>query len=175
MMRILACLIPSATFLILFPATHSSDAIGQQTEVARLAGTWSLVSWYNVSDDGKAMPQPVDGTDPRGILVFDGHGYFSLVIATDRPRWKSPDRMEGTEEENKLAARGTLAYYGTYSLNDADHTFTLNVERSLHPNLNGTFQKRSFTLIGDELKYSTPPFRYPKGTFTGYFVWKRIR
>jgi len=175
MNRILTGLIPAATLLIFFAATHSRDAIGQQLEATRLAGTWSLVSWYNVSDDGKTMPQPINGTDPRGILTFDGHGHFSLVIASDRPKWKSPDRMEGTEEENKLAARGTLAYYGTYSLNDADHTFTLNVERSLHPNLNGTSQKRSFTLIGDELKYSTPPFRYPKGTFTGYFVWKRVR
>jgi len=152
MNRILTGLGPAATFLVFFAAIHSSDAIGQQTAATRLAGTWSLVSWYNVSDDGKAMPQPVDGTDPRGILVFDGHGHFSLVIATDRPKWK----------------------YGAYSVNDNDRTFTLNVEGSLHPNLNGTTQRRSFTLIGDELKYSTPPFRYPKGTFTGYFVWKRV-
>jgi lipocalin-like protein len=96
--------------VIFFAAIHSKHEIGQQTEATRLAGTWSLVSWYNVSDDGKAMPQPVDGTDPRGILIFDSHGHFSLVIATDRPKWKSPDRMEGTGEENKLAARGTLAY-----------------------------------------------------------------
>jgi hypothetical protein len=174
MNRILTGLVPAATFLLCFATIHSSDAIGQQTEATRLAGTWSLVSWYNVSDDGKAMPQPVDGTDPRGNLVFDSHGHFSLVIATDRPQWKSPDRMEGTDEENKLAARGTLAYYGTYSANENDRTFTLNVERSLHPNLNGTTQTRSFTLIGDELKYRTPPFQYPKGTFTGYFVWKRV-
>jgi Lipocalin-like domain len=173
MNRILAGLVSAAILLSIF-ATHSSDAISQQTHATRLVGTWSLVSWYNISDDGKAMPQPVDGNDPLGVLMFDDRGHFSLVIASDRPRWKSPDRMQGTNEENKLAARGTLAYYGTYLLNEADHTFTLNVERSLHPNLNGTSQKRSFTLIGDELKYSTPPFRYPKGTFTGYFVWKRV-
>lgn len=173
MNRILTGLVPTAIFLIIF-ATHPSDAIGQQTQATRLVGTWSLVSWYNISDDGKAMPQPVDGNDPRGFLMFDDRGHYSLLIASDRPKWKSPDRMQGTDEENTLAARGTLAYYGTYSLNEADHTFTLNVERSLHPNLNGTSQKRSFTLMGDELKYSTPPFRYPKGTFTGYFVWKRV-
>lgn len=173
MHRILIGLGPAAVLLSIF-ATHSSDAIGQQTQSTQLVGTWSLVSWYNISDDGKAMPQPVDGNDPRGILMFDDRGHYSLVIASDRPKWKSPDRMQGTDEENKLAARGTLAYYGTYLLNEADHTFTLNVERSLHPNLNSTAQKRSFTLIGDELKYSTPPFRYPKGTFTGYFVWKRV-
>ncbi len=173
MNRLFTGLAPAAILLGIF-AAHSSDAIGQQTRATPLVGSWSLVSWYNISDDGKAMPQPVDGGDPRGILMFDDRGHFSLLIASDRPKWKSPDRMQGTDEENKFAARGTLAYYGTYSLNEVDHTFTLNVERSLHPNLNGTAQKRSFTLAGDELKYSTPPFRYPKGTFTGYFVWKRL-
>jgi len=173
MNRLATSLVPTAILLGSF-AAHSSDAIGQQTKAAPLIGSWSLVSWYNISDDGKAMPQPVDGSDPRGILMFDDRGHFSLLVASDRPKWKSPDRMEGTDDENKLAARGALAYYGTYSVNEADHTFTLNVERSLHPNLNGTAQKRSFTLADGELKYSSPPFRYPKGTFTGYFVWRRL-
>ena len=93
----------------------------------------------------------------------------SLVIASDRPKWKSPDRMEGTPEENTAAARGTLAYFGTYSISEPDQTFTLHVDRSLHPNINGTDQTRAFSISGDELKFNTPPFKYPKGTSTGYY------
>lgn len=126
-----------------------------------------LVRWWNVADDGHEMPPPIDGKDMKGQLVCDSSGHYSLIIASDRSRWKSPDRMEGTPEENTAAARGALAYFGTYSVNEPDQAFTLHVDRSLHPNINGTDQKRFFTISGDELKISTPPFKYPKGTFIG--------
>ena len=109
---------------------------------------------------------PVDNPNPRNSLLF------SLVIATDGPQWKSPDRMEGTDEENKLAARGTLAYYGTYSVNDNDHALLHGEKLASEPERN--YSETELALNGDELKYSTPPFRYPKGTITGYFVWKRV-
>jgi hypothetical protein len=141
----------------------------------QLVGTWTLTKWWNVADDGHEMPQPIDGNDMRGLLMFDSTGHYSLVIATDRPRWKSPDRMEGTADENMAAARGTLAYFGTYAVSEPDQTFTLHVDRSLHPNINGTDQKRAFSISGDELKFQTPPFKYPKGTFTGYFIFSRAK
>jgi hypothetical protein len=54
-------------------------------------------------------------------------------------------------------------------------TFTLHVDRSLHPNINGTDQKRFFSISGDEMKVNSPPFKYEKGTFTGYFIWARAK
>jgi lipocalin-like protein len=125
----------------------AGDASAQQARPAakdQLVGTWMLTRWWNVADDGHEMPQPIDGKDMKGLLMFDSTGHYSLVIASDRPKWKSPDRMEGTPDENRAAARGTLAYFGTYSVNELDQTFTLHVDRSLHPNINGTDQKRFF-------------------------------
>jgi len=158
--------------------TLAGDADAQQAREAvkeQIVGTWTLTRWWNVADDGHEMPQPIDGKDIRGLLMFDSAGNFSLVIASDRPKWKSPDRMEGTPDENMAAARGTLAYFGQYSVSEADQTFTLHVDRSLHPNINGTDQKRFFSISGDELKFQTPAFKYPKGTFTGYFIWARVK
>jgi hypothetical protein len=121
------------------------------------------------------MPPPIDGQDMKGLLMFDASGRYSLVIASERARWKSADRMEGTPCENTAAARGTLAYFGIYSVSDADHTFTLHDDRSLHPNINGTEQKRFFSISGDEMTVRTPAFKYPKGTFTGYFIWAKAK
>jgi hypothetical protein len=145
----------------------------QPSSREQLVGTWTLVRWWNIADDGHEMPPPIDGADMRGSLMFDSSGHYSLVIASDRPRWKSADRMEGTPEENTAAARGTLAYFGTYSVSETDQTFTLHVDRSLHPNINGTDQKRFFSISDNEMKVQTPPFKYAKGTFTGYFIWVR--
>jgi hypothetical protein len=153
------------------------NARGQQAPPASdpLVGTWTLVRWWNIADDGHEMPPPIDGEHMKGLLMFDPSGYYSLVIVSDRPKWKSPDRMEGTPEENTAAARGTLAYFGTYSISKSDQMFTLHVDRSLHPNINGTDQTRPFLISGDELKFHTPPFKYPKGTFTGYYIWARAK
>ena len=149
----------------------AADAQQSRSLKERLVGTWSLVKWWNVADDGHEMPPPIDGQDIKGSLMFDANGRYSLVIASERPRWTSTDRMEGTPEENTAAARGTLAYFGRYSPGDADSAFTLHVERSLHPNINGTDQRRFFSISGDEMTVRTPAFKYPKGTFTGYFIW----
>jgi len=156
----------------------AGDAAAQQSRPAftqQLVGTWTLVRWWNIAVDGHEMPPPIDGKDMKGSLIFDSNGRYSLVIASDRPKWKSPDRMEGTPEENTAAARGTLAYFGTYSVSERDQTFTLHVDRSLHPNINGTDQKRFFSIAGDEMKVNSPPFKYEKGTFTGYFIWMRAK
>ncbi len=161
--------------LMMSPAGMAGAQQQQTAATNNLIGTWILKKWWNVADDGHEMPSPIEGNDMQGLLMFDAAGRYSLIIASDRPKWKSPDRMEGTAEENRAAARGALAYFGTYSVNQSDHTFTLHVERSLHPNINGTDQKRSFSVSGDELSFHTPPFKYPKGTFTGYFTWTRIK
>lgn len=153
-------------------ALCSAAAAQQPASKDRLVGSWSLVKWWNVADDGHEMPPPIEGENMRGLLMFDASGHFSLVIASDRPKWKSVDRMDGSPEENTAAARGTLAYFGTFSI-DGPGQLTLRVERSLHPNISGTDQKRYISLSGDELRMNSPPFKYPKGTFTGYFIWRR--
>lgn len=168
--RLVSLLAGLAAFAGVVGAQQSPPTLKEQ-----LVGTWTLVKWWNIADDGHEMPPPIEGQDMKGLLMFDSNGHYSLVIASERPKWKSPDRMEGTPEENTAAARGTLAYYGTYSVSEPDHTFTLHVDRSLHPNLNGTDQKRFFSISDDEMKVTTPPFKYPKGTFTGYFTWVRAK
>ncbi len=90
---------------LMIPAAEQARA--QQRQLAAtndLVGTWTLKRWWNVADDGHEMPQPIDGTDIRGLLMFDAAGHYSLIVASDRAKWKSPDRMEGTPEENRAAA-----------------------------------------------------------------------
>ena len=75
----------------------------------------------------------------------------------DSPKWRrspftSNNRNEGTPEENKATVQGSLAYSGTYSLNGK--TLVFKIEASTYPNAEGTEQKRSITLTGDQLKYT---------------------
>jgi len=64
-----------------------------------------------------------------------------------------------------------LAFIGTYSVSEADHVLTLHVEASTFPNWIGADQKRSFTLAGDEMKWTnrTPAI----GAEVVEVVWRR--
>jgi hypothetical protein len=69
-------------------------------------------------------------------------------------------------------ASGSIAYTGTYTVDETTKTIHANVETSTFPNLVGApNQRRIITSItGDEMKFTNP--RTPAGV-TLDFVWKR--
>jgi hypothetical protein len=60
--------------------------------------------------------------------------------------------------------QGSIAYFGTYSVSETDKTCAIHIESSTFPNWIGTDQKRSFTISGDELKWTTPTVSLGSGT-----------
>lgn len=72
-----------------------------------IVGTWSAVSQY-VDQDGKKL-EPF-GSNPKGIVVYDRHGRFVLVLQRAAlPRFASNNRLTGTAEENKAIVQGSIA------------------------------------------------------------------
>jgi hypothetical protein len=122
----------------------------------QLIGTWTIVLGEAVQPDGTKRPLLM-GSDPAGQLIFTDSGHFSFQAAVDLPKFASCDPMKRTPEENKAVVDGSIAYYGTYTVNDADKTIAIHIERSSFPNLNGTVGKRVVTAISaDEMKYINP-------------------
>lgn len=136
----------------------------------QLVGTWLFVSSTSQRDDGSNTWGP----GAKGQLIFTSGGRFSFqLMRADRPRYKSNTRMRGSIIENQATSRGTLSYFGTYAVNDADRTLTYNIEMSSFPNFIDTAQKRIITVAGDELRYQNPaPSR---GTTPTVLVWKRAK
>jgi hypothetical protein len=95
----------------------------------------------------------------------------SQLMRSELPKFASNNRQEGTAEENRAIVQGVLCYFGTYSVNEADHTLNFHIESSSFPNWNGTDQKRSFTITGDELTYIAPG----ASGGTAHVVWKRAK
>jgi Lipocalin-like domain len=69
--------------------------------------------------------------------------------------------------------QGSIAYFGTYSVSETDKTFATHIEGATFPDWIGTDQKRSFTISGDELKWTTPTTSLGSGTALD--VWKRAK
>jgi hypothetical protein len=143
-----AALIPAAVSL------RPSDVFAQQkTPKEQVVGSWEFVSVSNTLPDG-TKTQPF-GASPSGLLMFGSDGrYVSLVVNPDVSKFASNSREKGTPEENQAAMRGGIAHFGTYLVAEADKALIFNIERSTFPNWNATQQKRSFTLAGNELKYT---------------------
>jgi len=103
----------------------------------------------------------------------DVNGRYVLVIArADLPKVASNNRTMATPEESQAIVQGSIAHFGTVSVNAADQTITFKIETSLFPKWDGTEQKRPFTVTGDELTYTVPS---ASGGGTATVVWQRAK
>ena len=160
--------------LILATVLLADDAFAQlKSPQELLVGAWTFVSADSVRSDGTKFA--VFGSNPKGTLIFTGDGHFALVqMRADIPRLASNSRDQGTPEEYKAIVQGSIAYFGTYSLNEAEKVITVELEASTFANLvGGGGQKRILTtLTTDELKFENP--KNPSGT-TLEVAWKRAK
>ena len=158
----------------------SGSVVAQQKSLKeQLVGTWTLVSTDQVRPDGSKLKQ--FGANPKGINVFDANGHFFLMIASsgsllvasaDNPKIASIDPKTNFEEFGGLNVE-SIAYYGTYTVNDEVNVISLHLDASTFPNQVGTDQKRSITsLTANELKYSSPA---AKSGDQVHQVWKRAQ
>jgi Lipocalin-like domain len=175
-MRRLAILTASTvSLLILGISLPAGNAVAQQKSLKeQLVGTWKLVSSHNVRNDGSKID--VYGPNANGIVIYTSDGHFALVnTRSDLPKFASNSRDRGTPEEYKAVVQGSIAYFGTYTVNEADKVITAQIEGSTFPNaIGGPDQKRIITfLTADELKFTNPAATSRGGTLE--LVWKRAK
>ena len=128
-----------------------TEALAQQK--SPLVGAWTFVSSTTKGPDGN----PVWGSNPKGLTIFTESGHYSShVLRADRPNFVAKSRMQGTPEENKAAVQGGIASFGTYTVNEANQTFTIRFQGSSYPNQEGTEQTRPFKISGEELTVTNP-------------------
>lgn len=139
---------------------------------APLAGAWTLVSVDNILPDGTRI-QPY-GPNPEGLLLLDQSGRYAIQIyRPDRPRFASNDKSRATAEENQMAVRGSNCHFGRYEVDMEGRTLRFGIEHASFPNWEGTEQRRSFVLNGDELTY-TVRTTTTGGAEVGEVTWKRL-
>jgi len=152
----------------------TSGAWAQQKTVSlkqQILGTWSLVSQY-VEQDGKKIER--FSSDPKGISIYERNGQFvQLLQRKDLPKFASNNAMTGTTDENKAVVQGSIAYYGTYTVNEKDGTMNSHIDGSTYPNFDGQDQKRKISISGDEMKSTLSTSALGGGAAIS--VWKRIK
>ena len=158
--------------IIALGCTLSGTASGQQkSAMEAIVGAWSLVSVTSEMDDGK-KGEPF-GPSPKGIIIFSKDGYFSLFQSrAEIPKIAANDRAKATPEEAQSIVASSVAYYGTYSIDEPTKVMVANLAASTYANVAAIpDQKRTITLLtSDELKFDNP--RTPNG-MPLRTAWKR--
>jgi hypothetical protein len=148
------------------PAVQAAQAA--QVTTPDLAGSWTLVAADVQRPDGSIERDY--GAAPKGRLVIDAQGRYALqIFKAERPRFASADKSAGTGDEFRAAVLGSSTHYGTIALEDGQLVF--RIEAASFPNWEGTVQRRSYELHGDELRYRVPA--RPDGGIP-ISVWRRM-
>jgi hypothetical protein len=115
-----------------------------------LVGVWTIVSV--TYGEGADTTEPF-GANVKGTQIFDASGHFAVVVTrADLPKVASNNREKASEK----IVHGSLGYFGTYTTNEAEKSFTVKIEGATFPNFVGTSQTRGYAISGDELRITNP-------------------
>lgn len=163
----------TATLAALFWAYALAPSVGHADTTAvpaSLTGTWTLVAADVQHPDGSRARDY--GAAPRGLLLIDGHGHYSLqIFKSERPKFASGDKGTGTPVDYKAAVMGSSTHFGTISVDPSGGTLTFHIENASFPNWEGEEQKRSYELKDGTLSYRVAP--RPNGDVP-ISVWRRL-
>ena len=160
-----------AIAFVTIPALPNSGLAQGKSLKNQLVGTWIYVSSTGKRDDGSTVPRP----SLQGAVTYTADGHFHFITTrTDTPKVASSDPSRPTPEEAMAIASGSVAYTGTYTVDEGTKTVHANIEASTFANLVGAPNQRRIisSITSDEMKFTNP--RTPAGV-TLEFVWKRAK
>jgi len=139
------------------------------THAEQIVGTWVLVSSHDIEADGTRTD--TWGTNPLGTYVFDANGRFAqIVMRSDLP--KVSRREDTTDAQAKAVVMGSLAMFGTYTVDEAARVVKVRFEACTFASFTGTEGKRVVERISaDELVFSNAG---RAGGRRGESVWRRV-
>jgi hypothetical protein len=155
---------------LIFGVFLPSEGAAAQTTAKDLLGTWTLVS-ITMEKDGKKAD--LFGSNPQGQETRAANGLVSVIITrSDLPKFASNNRQSGTPEENKAVVQGSIAYFGTFTVDEVAKTVTYHLESCSFPNWSGIQRISTFNISGDELTFPNPVSSIG---VSDQVVWKRAK
>jgi len=168
------CRLVATAAAALMLARFEGEASAQPNSLKdRLAGTWHFVVAEVTAPDGtKSFPF---GPTPRGMVIFTPGGDFMQIhIASEVPKIASGNRLAASPEEYAGIMRGTIAQFGTYTVDDEKKTVTMKFTASTFPNWDGISQTRTIDKLTDDEMINTNP-QVGAGRGSAYNLYRRAK
>jgi hypothetical protein len=135
-----------------------------ETLLQQVTGTWTLTSGYELAADGTK-------TEPwvAGNLILEPSGHMSFfVLGKDRQKPAGPP-------DPRVPVGPIVAYYGTFTTDDAAKTVTYHVEEASAPVFSGATRVQSITVTADTLTTKGSQLKTPQGEITPVNEWRRAK
>jgi Lipocalin-like domain len=140
-------------FVMSIPASTAAESIREKA-----VGMWKLISWEAVRSNGQAL-NIIMGPHPIGLIIYQPNGYMAVQGMHDPRPMFAESGLTATRDELRNAYFGYYAYWGTYTINEADSTVEHNIQSSLRPEEVGVKYKRSLSFDGTKLVLTTPAYK----------------
>jgi len=141
---------------------------------ALLPGTWELVSRVDVDDAGERRVEPSLGEDPVALLIYDRAGHFAAQFMKRDRSSSAAETARPAAANNSRAIGGYDAYFGTYSVDDANGTVTQHLTGALSPENVGHVLTRAMTVDGDRLLIRLQTTTVEGEKVTRELIWSRV-
>ncbi|HMK79073.1 MAG TPA: lipocalin-like domain-containing protein [Xanthobacteraceae bacterium] len=154
-MRYLIGAISAAALLVMAPQLACAQSLKE-----KLIGAYTLVEGSEVSADGKKVVPWAKGSlqlSPAGRVSF-------FVLPKERAKTDSV----------RTPAGPMVAYYGTYTVDEAANTFTITVDGASSPAFEGATRVQTLTFQGDTMTATGSKVDTPQGPITPVNVWKKL-
>jgi hypothetical protein len=179
-----------AIVLAAFALLPGGASAQQKSLREQLVGVWIPTAHETTFQDGSKRQQ--FGAKPNGMMILDASGNYTQVLThPELPKFRSADRTQATPEEHAATIKGSVAHFGTWTVDEAGKTLTFahmrgpgsftweqarriryDVVGSTFPNQVGTDLKTTVSLAGDEWTSTIP--RTTSGR-QSVMVWKRTK
>ena len=131
----------------------------------RFVGNWKFISVEFRGSNGEPLPAPAF---KNGLLVYTPTGQVSLQLMREGREEFAAGRP--TPEEAQAGILSYFAYFGTFTVNEAEGTVIHHREAHLIPN-RITDGPRSYQFSGNRLRLTTPPIM---NGIIQTLTWERI-
>ena len=127
----------------------------------KVEGSWKLASGSENFPEGKKLQPWADGS----MIIANGHVSLFL-IGKDRPK---------TGPSVRTPVGPTVAYYGTYTVDEAKNTMTISIAYGASPLFDGTKREQKISIAGDTMTIVGADVKTPEGTMTPINVWQKLK
>jgi hypothetical protein len=137
----------------------------------RFVGTWKLVGTEQRNAKGEIVPAAASAAGRQngvGYIIYDPAGYMAVAIM---PAGRKKNAgAQATDEEVRAAMQGYTAYFGTFSVNEAEGFVMHELQGSLNAGM-AKDQKRFFEFSKNRLTLKPPAAANGNQT---RLTWERI-
>ena len=138
----------------------------------RFLGAWQLVGIEYRDQQGNVIPGKSSPLEV-GQIQYTPDGRMSAhLMWKERPKATPQEWQSASDDQRLKAAASYVAYFGTYTIDNATNVVTHHVIGGLTPSMTGTDQPRAFQFSGsDQLTLSPADTPGPERM---YLMWRRV-